>query len=111
MPRYVLLTKLTPKAAEQESVNNGAGLHHLNMELKKTAREACPEIEWEYNLATLGPYDYLDIFWVPCADDAMAVSSQLRTTGFVTTEIWPAVSWDEFKNITQAVGAAEASRA
>ena len=57
------------------------------------------EVNWVASYAILGPYDYLDVFEAASNDDAMQVAALIRTFGHAQTEVWPATSWDHFKEL------------
>lgn len=94
MANYVLLTRLVPSA-----VNEPAAFERLNHQVSERLKQDCPEVHWIANLLVLGPYDYLDIFEAPDNEVAAKVALIVRSYGHGTTEIWPAVAWERFREI------------
>ncbi len=98
MARYVLLTRLNPDAvARPESFNEVSRL------LARKIKEECPEVTWITHYLILGPYDYLDIFEAPDNESAAKVAVLVRTVGHGTTEIWPAVAAERFREVALAL--------
>jgi len=64
-------------------------------------RKDCLDVEWVFNYAILGPYDYLDVFRAKDVETAAKVSTLIRTFGHAHTEIWTATEWDRFKEIVR----------
>lgn len=69
----------------------------------KRIRTECPEAEWLHSFAVLGRYDYVDVFQVPDIETATKISTLVRTYGHATTELWPAVRWEWFKEIVRTL--------
>lgn len=90
---FILFTRLIGKEVHPDKLT----LEHLKQEVEKKVSAACPEVEWISNYAVFGPYDYLDIFSAPNLEDAMKVGAIVRSCGHASTEIWPALEWDQFK--------------
>ncbi len=96
MPIYVMLTKVSPDATK-----NPSDLVELEKEVKASIEKNCPGVKWIKNLAVFGPYDYLDIFQASSDEEAAKVAMIVRSFGHATTETWPAIEWEKFKdNIT-----------
>ena len=93
MPIYVMLTKVNPEATK-----NPADYVELEKEVKASIERNCPNVKWIQNLAVFGPYDYLDIFEAPNDEEAAKVAMIVRSFGHATTETWPAIMWDKFKD-------------
>lgn len=93
MPRYVVLTRVSP-----ESVKAPETLRDLEQQVKKRVSTECPDVTWVDNYAIMGPYDYLDIFDAPDNETAMRVSTIIRSEGNSSTELWPATQWDQFRD-------------
>ena len=92
MPSYVILTKVAPEAVKEPNT-----LLDLEKEVKNRVQQECPDVKWISNYTIMGPYDYLDVFEAPDNDQAMRVSTIIRSVGHSSTELWPATSWDDFK--------------
>ncbi|HKZ51197.1 MAG TPA: GYD domain-containing protein [Dehalococcoidia bacterium] len=102
MAIFALLTKLSPEAAKEPG-----NLEYLNQQVNERIRRHCPEVRWLANYAVLGPYDYLDIFEAPSVEEAAKVATLIRTLGHATTETWPAIPWQRFKEqIVRAISVA-----
>jgi len=94
MATYILLTKLAPG-----SLRSPQGLEQLEKKVMKAIETECPEVAWQSNFAVLGPYDYLDVFEAADNDAAMKVATIVRTHGHASTEVWPAKSWRDYKEM------------
>ena len=94
MALYIMLTRLSHEALKAPS-----SLTELSRDVNARIREECSNVKWLTSYATLGPADYIDIFEAPDNESAMRVSTIIRTFGHATTEIWPAVEWDRFKEL------------
>jgi uncharacterized protein with GYD domain len=91
---FILLTRLI-----SEEINQDFSIEAKEKEVKRRVREHCPEVEWISNYATMGPWDYVDVFRAPDTETAMKVGALVRAYGGAQTEIWPAVEWEEYKQI------------
>jgi uncharacterized protein with GYD domain len=98
MQTFVMLTRLTP-----EAVRSPRALEELERKAAEHVRDACPHVEWVGSYATLGPYDYVDVFRAPNLDTATKVSTIVRTYGHAQTETWAATEWDHFKEVVRSV--------
>ncbi len=94
MQTFVMLTRLSPDA-----VKSPKALEELERQAVDRVRWECPDVEWVHNFATLGPYDYLDIFRAPDELAALKVAAIIRTFGHCTTEVWTATEWSRFKEM------------
>ncbi len=94
MQTFVMLTRLSPDA-----VKSPKALEELERQVVDRVRWECPDVEWVHNFATLGPYDYLDIFRAPDELSALKVAAIIRTFGHCTTEVWTAIEWPRFKDM------------
>jgi uncharacterized protein with GYD domain len=93
MAQYIVLTRVSPEAIQKPE-----GLLDLEKQVKQRVSDECPEVKWVSNLVVMGPYDYLDIFEAPDNDTAMRVATIIRSVGNGVTEMWPATSWDDFRD-------------
>lgn len=97
MATYVLLTRLTPEATKSP-----ADLLRLEQAVAERVRKDCPQVKWLSSYATLGPYDYLDLFEAPDEMTAAKVTAIVRSFGHAQTETWTAVPWERFKLLVAA---------
>jgi len=98
MPTFVLMTKLS--IAE---VRDPKGRRRAGQEWKRKVDEACPGIKWLAHYALLGPYDFIDIYEAPDQETAMKVSILSRELGAVSAESWPAISYEKYLPIVEAL--------
>lgn len=97
MATYVMLTRLSPDAiTEPDSIKE------LGRRVIDKLNAECPEANWLSSYATLGPYDYLDLFEAPDNETAAKVAVIVRSFGHATTEIWPATPWERFLEVVSA---------
>jgi uncharacterized protein with GYD domain len=94
MPTYAMLTRLAP-----EAVKAPADLKRLEQAVADRLRRDCPEAKWLASYATLGPYDYLDLFEAPNEETAAKVVMIVRSFGHGSTETWTALPWERFKSL------------
>jgi uncharacterized protein with GYD domain len=78
-------------------------LETLEQEVMAHVRHECPRVKWLQSFATIGPYDYVDIFEAPDLETATKVSTLVRTFGHGQAELWPATSWGKFKELIQGM--------
>lgn len=98
MSTYVMLTKLSP-----EAVKEPRAFEELGKEVTEEIKVNCPNVKWIGSYATLGPYDYVDIFEAPDSQEAAKVALVIRTFGHAVTETWDAIPWDRFLNLVGQV--------
>jgi uncharacterized protein with GYD domain len=96
---FIMLTRLIGKEVHPDKLN----LEDLKQEVEKNITASCPDVEWLSNYAVFGPYDYVDIFSAPNLENAMKVAAIVRFFGHASTEIWPALEWDQFKKTISAL--------
>jgi uncharacterized protein with GYD domain len=94
MESYIMLTRLAPGALESPKT-----LEELEKQVMERIRKSCTDVEWMFNFAVLGPYDYVDAFRSPDAETAFKVAALVRTLGHAHTEVWRAVEWSRFKDM------------
>lgn len=92
---FIMLTRLVGKEIHPEKFS----LEKLKKDVEKHISKSCPDVKWISNYALFGPYDYLDIFHANDLESAMKVAAVIRSYGHASTEIWPALEWDQFKKI------------
>ena len=98
MGTFIMLTRLAHGA-----LRSPAELEKLERQVADRISAECPEVEWVGSYATLGPYDYLDIFQAPDIESATKVATIIRTFGHAHTETWAATDWQRFKEITRGI--------
>ena len=98
MASYVLLTRVGSSALSEPS-----DFERLNRMIGQKVQEDCPEVKWQANYMVLGPYDHLDVFDAPDNEVAARVALIVRSIAHAQTEVWPAVTWERFKEIAQRV--------
>src|SRR4051812_29599049 len=91
---YILLTRLV-----SEEVHPAFSIEEKAHEVKEKIAEYCPEATWGQSYATLGSWNYVDIFEAPDTETAMKVAALVRYYGGAHTEIWPAIAWDGYKKV------------
>jgi len=91
MPTFILLTKLRPAAMRKPGA-----VEKLGREIGRRVREHCPSVKWHGHYATLGPYDYVDVFEAKDEAEASEVSVITRSVGHATTETWLAMPYERF---------------
>lgn len=96
MALFIMLTRISP-----EAVRFPKALEDLEKQAMSRIRQECPDVEWVASYATLGPYDYLDVFKAGDIEAATKVSTLIRTFGHAQTEIWAATEWQRFKDIVR----------
>lgn len=94
MQTFVMLTRLSPNA-----VKSPKSLEEIERQVMDKIRKECPKVEWIHNFATLGPYDYVDIFRAPDEQTAFKVATIIRTFGHCSTEMWTATEWARYKDM------------
>jgi uncharacterized protein with GYD domain len=65
-------------------------------------------MKWLHSFATLGPFDYLDIFQAPSIDLATKVATLVRIAGHAHVEVWPATEWKAYRDLLRNLPAFEA---
>jgi uncharacterized protein with GYD domain len=98
MPKFVLMTKLTPDA-----LHDAGGRRAMGKDWIHKVKEVCPKVKWIAHYALLGPYDFMDIYEAPDVDTAHQVSLISRAEGALSAESWPAVPYDEFLVLLEEV--------
>lgn len=106
MATYIMVTKLAPDALKHPD-----SVEELNRAVEERVHQECPNVKWIANYATLGPYDYVDVFEAPSAEDATKLSLLVRSFGHATTEVWVATPWERFVDLARSISPPEAEAA
>jgi len=98
MPRYMLMTRLSPQALHDADVRRTTGRQWLDR-----VKEKCPEVKWISHYAILGPYDFMDLYDAPDAETAQKVSLLSRAEGAVAAESWQALPYEQYLSALEDV--------
>ena len=99
MPRFVLMTKLSPDAMKDASGRRAMGKSWL-----EKVKGSCPGVKWLAHYALLGPYDFMDVYEAPDVETAHKVSLISRSEGALSAESWQAMPYDDYLKIMEEVG-------
>ena len=94
VPRYILLTKLSPAGLSDPNTRETMGRDWL-----ATVKEKCPEVKWIDHYALIGAYDFMDIYDAPNEETAMKVSMITMSKGAVSAESMPAIPYKRYLEI------------
>jgi uncharacterized protein with GYD domain len=99
MPTFIMLTKRLPSAA-------GAirSPEEVGKEIGRRVRLRCPNVVWKSHYATLGRYDFVDIFDARDEAEAAEVAYITSTLGNATTETWTALPYERFLHLAKDAG-------
>lgn len=98
MPKFVLMTRLSP-----ESLQNARTRKAMGKEWLEKVKTQCPDVKWLAHYALLGPYDFMGIYEAPSAETAHRVSLISRSEGALSAESWAALPYDEFLKVLEEV--------
>jgi uncharacterized protein with GYD domain len=91
---FVMATQISPDA-----LHSTRSLELLERQAMDRVAKECPQVEWISSYATLGPYDYIDVFKAPDVETATKVAALIRVLGHSHTEVWSALPWEGFKRM------------
>lgn len=95
MGTYVLMTKLEGALLKDR--------RKAGQKWKSKVERLVPGIKWIAHYALLGPYDFMDVYEAPDDGAAMRVSLLSRELGAASAESWPAMAYDQFLPLAEAV--------
>ncbi len=98
MPIFILLTKLSPSILEHPQKRESIGRKWFS-----EVKTKCPKVKWIDHYALLGPYDFMDIYEAPSAEEAAKVSMITTAKGAVKAETWTGLPYKEFVRITKTM--------
>jgi uncharacterized protein with GYD domain len=94
MPVFLMQTTVSAAALSQPR-----SFETLERHVADQIAHHCPEVKWLASYAVLGPCDYVDVFEAPDIETAMRVSVLVRSYGRARSEVWPAMAWQDFKQV------------
>ncbi len=98
MTTFIMTTTINETA-----LNEPQAYERIAKLVSERIKRECRQIEWRANYAVLGPFNYLDIFDAPDFDEAMKVVTIIRSIAPASVHVWPAKSWDHFKDLMRSV--------
>ena len=98
MQNFILLTRLI-----RDEVHPSLAIEETEKEVTEKIEEYLPDVRWIANYATIGPWDYVDIFEAPDMGTAMQLSALVRYYGGAHTVIWPAMEWNMYEKTIRAL--------
>lgn len=99
MPTFIMLTKRLPSAVRDQRTTEDVG-----KEIGRRVRSRCPGVAWKAHYATLGPYDFVDVFEARDEAEAAEVAYITGMIGNASTETWTALSYERFLHIAKDAG-------
>jgi uncharacterized protein with GYD domain len=96
MATFVLMTKLS-----SDTLGNPHKRESIGRKWFTEVKAKCPNVKWIDHYALLGPYDFMDIYEAPNAEEAAKVSMITMAKGAVEAETWSALPYKEFLKIAK----------
>jgi uncharacterized protein with GYD domain len=96
MATFVLLTKLS-----SDNLGNPHKRESIGRKWFNEVKAKCPNVRWIDHYALLGPYDFMDIYEAPNAEEAAKVSMITMAKGAVEAETWSALPYKDFLKIAK----------
>jgi len=94
-----MTTFIAATTLSSDTIDSPRRYEELEKEVMDKIKRDCRQIKWKANFALMGPYDYIDIFEAPDVDEAVKVAAILRYGAHARVEVWPAKSWQRFKEL------------
>ena len=98
MPKFVLMTRLSPESMHDAKVRRAMGKEWIHR-----VKERNPEVKWLAHYALLGPYDFMDIYDAPDIETAHRVSMISRAEGALTAESWQALPYEDYMKLLEEI--------
>jgi uncharacterized protein with GYD domain len=98
MQTYIMLTKLSPDLSRQMKDRATHGRTWLTQVKKK-----CPKVKFVAHYASLGQFDFLDIYEAPDEETAAKVSLISQINGAFQAESMPAIPYKRFLEIVKEI--------
>lgn len=98
MPTFILMTKLAAG-----SMRDARGVRTTGKEWLQKVKDSCPDVKFLAHYATLGPYDFMDIYEAPDIETAHKVSLISRVEGSASAESWQALPYERFLKVLETV--------
>jgi uncharacterized protein with GYD domain len=98
MQTYILLTKLSSDLTKQMKDRATIGHNWLDQ-----VKEKCPEVKFVAHYATLGQYDFLDIYEAPDEETAAKVSIISQANGAIQAQSLPAIPYKRFLELVDEI--------
>jgi uncharacterized protein with GYD domain len=98
MQTYILLTKLSSDLTKQMKDRAAIGHNWLDQ-----VKEKCPEVKFVAHYATLGQYDFLDIYEAPDEETAAKVSIISQANGAIQAQSLPAIPYKRFLELVDEI--------
>lgn len=98
MATFIMLTRLS-----QDAVNSPKEQQLFDKRLMEKIHYECPDVKWLNGFASLGSYDYVDIFEAPDIETANKVSILVKIYSHAHSEIWSTTEWHWFRELMKNI--------
>ncbi|MDH3892788.1 MAG: GYD domain-containing protein [candidate division Zixibacteria bacterium] len=98
MSTYILMTKLSPEAAQRMDEREAMGQSWL-----KQVTEKCPEVKFIAHYGLLGTYDFMAIYEAPNEEVAAKVSMISMANGAFVAESWQAIPYRRLVELSKEI--------
>jgi len=98
MQTFILMTKLSPRVSKKVKDRKKLGRAWLEQ-----VREKCPEVKFVAHYATLGPWDFMDIYEAPDQESASRVAMICLLNGAFSAETWNAIQYKRFVELADTI--------